>query len=162
MHARGIDKPGRVSQLERLFTSKRVHVYVYLMTDTSSRIPSIIAICLQLVFPLFLKSIDFGRPELSPPYCHIDQCHCFLFPHLNIPWTHHSLNLDLHPHLILETFTLLLQYFFEFSCIPFLSSSRPLSFFPPPMPHLLFALISSVKEESVYDEGSGTICFQNN
>ncbi len=162
MHARGIDKPGRVSQLERLFTSKRVHVYVYLMTDTSSRIPGIIAICLQRVFPLFLKSIDFGGPELSPPYCHIDQCHCFLFPHLNIPWTHHSLNLDLHPHLILEAFTLLLQYFFEFPVFP---SYHPLALSPFSLLQCLicfFALISSVKEESVYDEGSGTICFQNN
>lgn len=103
----GIGKPGLVSQLGRLATLKCATVYVcaYLRQqewwkEISIRITDIIASSLQCVFLLFLKSIDLGRPRLSSPYCHIDQCHCSSFPPLNTPWTHHCPIFDLHPHLI--------------------------------------------------------------
>lgn len=116
MQAFGIGKPGLVSQLGRLAT------FICVCIFETERIPDIIASSLQCVFLLFLKSIDLGRPRLSSPHCHIDQCHCSPFPSLNIPWTHHSPVFDLHPHLIL----------LRCCSSSFSPHSSALLFFPPP------------------------------
>lgn len=160
MQALGIGKPGPVSQLGRLATLKcvTVNVCAYLrqsewQMEISLRNPDIIASSLQCVFLLFLKSIDLGRPRLSSPHCHIDQCHCSPFPRLNIPWTYHSPSSSYPSFLLL--YIPLSQYFFKKHSVSL--SHHPLalcSSFPFLQPLLCFsALISSVKEKSVYDEG---------
>lgn len=109
------------------------------MLETETMYMLFSASSLLCVFLLCSECIDLGTQtphthRLFSTRCHIDQCHCSLFPLLNIPWAHHTV-FDLHPHLLL----LFIFPSILFSlCFPFPSSPLLLLSFSLLQPPLCF------------------------